>query len=166
MSVFTPIDDDDTNHGDLLSVELFAKIADNVNYLIDSNPVGKVIMVLYGLTSVPLPDPNYWQLCDGSPIIDPLSPLVGFNTPDYTDVGRFLRGFSTLGQVGNFSGSHTKNLSHSHGGATGADMTDQCDNDNDFFGGVAHVHSITPNLGSAINFEPPHTRILHFIKIR
>jgi hypothetical protein len=38
------------------------------------------------------PLPHGWHECDGSVVIDPLSPLSGQNLPDLNSDGRFLRG--------------------------------------------------------------------------
>lgn len=166
MSKYTPMDDDDTQYGDLMSVESFSAIATNINYLIDSVKPGKIYMVAVGIPGVPDPDPRFWQECDGSMITDENSPLRGHETPDYSDVGRYMRGYATIGEVGNYAGSHTKNLAHSHGGATGGTSTEGTDNDDDMWNTRSHTHTISSDLNSPINFEPAHVRIKHFIKIR
>lgn len=82
MPIPTGLDDADALPGDLVSVEAFTAMATALNYLIDCAGVGKISMMLYGLTGVPAPNPKYWQLCDGSLITDPDSPLRGGNTPN------------------------------------------------------------------------------------
>lgn len=167
MSFYTPLDDDDSVNGKLISVELFSSIADNINYLIDSNPVGKVIMVAYGLSGVPVPNPEIWQLCDGSEITNEHSPLRGNPTPNYATVGRYLRGYNTVGEIGNYGGANTKNLQHNHTGLTdGSGFEILVDTDNDGYTSVLHYHAISSDLSTSINFEPAHVRINHYIKIR
>lgn len=172
MSVFTSIDDDEAALGDLLSVELFTKIATNLNYLIDSVPAGEIAAILYGLPGVPAPDPKYWQECDGSAITEEASPLRGGNTPDAATAGRYLRGYDSIGNVGTTSGSNTKDLSHSHGGATGiiAGIDPEefhTDADNDQFNSTPyHTHTIASDLSAAQNFEPVHIRVRLYLKIQ
>lgn len=171
MSLFTPLDDIAADLGDLVSVELFAGIATNLNYLIDCVPPGKIAGIMYGLPGVPAPDPKYWQLCDGSEITDADSPLRGGFTRDMATAGRYLRGYDSIGNVGNTGGANTKNLQHNHTGATsiiaGIDPEQfKTDSDNDEFNGSPfHTHTVANDLGTAINFEPPHVRVLFYLKI-
>jgi hypothetical protein len=170
MSLFTPLDDAISDLGDLFSVEMFSGIATDLNYLIDCVPPGKIAMIVYGVTGVPLPDSKYWQECDGAAITDPDSPLRGGNTPDMATLGRYLRGYDSIGNVGTTGGSNTKALSHSHTGLTNVMNTYipdnmKTDSDNDEFNGdPTHKHSISSDL-STLNFEPPHVRVRFFLKI-
>lgn len=169
---FTGIDDNVTEYGDIVASETALAIMDNLNYLIDSVPPGKIIVHLYGLAGVPAPDPEIWQLCDGSAITNPLSPLRGSNTPNYADNGRMMVGAASVGTVGNYGGERNKNLAHDHGGATaGANWTvDHGDTDesNDEFHpfNPDHTHTISSNLSAAVNFDPVHIKVRHYIKIR
>jgi hypothetical protein len=163
---FNPIDDDLIDYGLINSSELFTAIADNLNYLIDSMPVGSVVPILIGLTGVPTPDPSVWQLCNGSMVTNPASPLRGSTTPDYATVGRYMRTFTTVGEIGNYGGSNTKDLTHNHDGQTGLQAgDDQSDTDNDHFTMADHRHTVSSDLTTAVNFEPSHIRVSHYIKI-
>lgn len=164
--MFIQIDDNQTDFGDLVSVELFGQLADNINHLIDAMPVGTIIPILHGLPGVPTPDADIWQECDGTTITHPLSPIRNTIAPDYKTEGRYMRMFTNAGEIGNFGGGNTKNLSHNHGGQTGENggMSDNADTDDDFWTGKNHSHSISTDLG-IYNFEPIHVRIKHYIKI-
>lgn len=164
--MFVQIDDNQTDFGDLVSVELFGQLCDNINHLIDAMPVGTIIPILYGLPGVPTPDADIWQECDGTTITHPLSPIRNTVAPDFKTDGRYMRMYSSIGEVGNFSGSNFKNLGHNHGGQTGENpsMSDNADTDDDFWTGKNHTHPISGDLGT-YNFEPIHVRIKHYIKI-
>ena len=177
MSVFTPIDDNVSDLGDLVSKELMLAIANNVNNLIESTSVGMITPILYGFTGVPAPDPDIWQLCDGSPITNAKSPLRGYNTPDFSD-GRMIKGATSSGTPGTRGGAHTRSLEHDHGGVTGivhiwVPAIGQSSGDTDYHSfNAAHVHSVTGNAVygdtpplSATPLDPVHLKILHYIKI-
>jgi hypothetical protein len=162
----TDIDDNIADAGDLVSVEAFSAIADAINALMDSTPVGSICTIAVGLPGVPAPDSRVWQECDGAPITETLSPLFGQNAPDLRD--RYLRGASSVGQIGLYGGSNTKNLQHSHGGATqNADAAGGAvDASSGYWEAVAHNHPISNDLNTPINFEPVHITCKHYLKIR
>jgi hypothetical protein len=163
--MFTPLDDDLSTYGELVSVEAFQGIALGINYLIDGAGPGQIICVLTGLPGVPTPDPRLWQKCDGSLITDENSDLRGSNTPDMRDL--FMKGANLPGEAGATGGSNTKNFAHAH---TGFTQPNPIGADNSEFGVnyltiYSHVHSIPSNLGT-VNVEPAHYRVEHYIKIR
>lgn len=163
---FAPLDDNLADAGDLVSVELFRSIAQNCNYLMDAMPIGSIIPVMVGFGACPLPDPLYWQLCDGSPIRNVYSPMFLSTTPNYEDVGgRYMRGYINAGTIGVYGGSNTKDLSHTHGRTSVYSPGQDGDSDNDQITAVPHDHGIPSSLGTAINFEPVHFRVRHYIKI-
>lgn len=164
--MFLQIDDDSAKFGALVSVELFNQLTTNINYLIDSLPIGCVIPVLTGFPGVPVPDSNLWQECNNTPIANPLSPMHNTHAPNYTDEGRYTKNYTSFGDVGNYGGGNIKNLAHSHGGQTeeNPSMDTNADTDDDFWTGKNHRHSISSDLGS-YNFEPEHIRVKHYIKI-
>ena len=164
--MFIEINDNLADFGDLVSVEFFGQLGDNINHLIDALPVGSIVPIAHGFPGVALPDADIWQECDGSMIVHPLSPIRNTVAPDYKTDGRYMRMFDTIGEVGNFGGSNTKNLGHSHGGETqdNPGMATNADTDNDFWSGKNHRHSISADLG-IVNFEPVHHKVKHYIKI-
>lgn len=164
--MFIQINDNITDFGDLVSVELWQQLCDNVNHLLDAMPVGTIIPIIHGLPGVPTPDTDIWQECDGTTISHPLSPIRNTVSPDYKTEGRYMRMYTSPGDIGNLSGSNIKNLTHDHSGHTGENppMDNNADTDSDFWTGKNHTHIISADLGE-FNFEPLHCRIKHYIKI-
>ncbi len=166
--IFDPIDDDDADAFDkIVSVETFSKIAKNINYMIDSMPIGSKIGILINLAGVPTPNPLLWQPCDATPITDANSPLRGFNTPD--DRGQYPKGATTLGQEGDVAGSNTKNWSHAHGGVTGVfgPISDNSARASDRITvNSTHDHGISADLVADRSIEPVHILVKFYIKVR
>ena len=95
-------------------------------------PVGGIIAWAKSFSGVPNLGESYRE-CDGSVIVDALSPMNGQTLPDLTD-NRFLKGSTTSGATG---GSTTT----SNDGASGIvedGVTSAQKSDGD------HVHTITP----------------------
>lgn len=163
------IDSDYGDWSDLVSIELFSAIADNMNYLIDSCPPGSIVPILIGIPGVPTPDPTIWQEAKGDTIQEQLSDLRGQAAPDLRD--RYLKGAASLGQSGQPGGSNTKNLAHSHGGLTGVMQPPSnqhiVSGGSDYWtpNGASHEHTIFPALGT-VNFEPRRLHIRYFLKLR
>lgn len=166
MALFTPIDDNSTNFGDLISVELASTIADNINYLLDSMPLGTVLPIITSIPGIPYPDPNIWQICDGSTITNSYSPLRNNTVPILTGTGKYLKMFSSIGETGSYAGQNVYDLRHNHGGLTGVndEYPTDGDTDDDFFTGKVHQHTIAYDLGT-YDLDPVHITVSHFIKI-
>lgn len=172
---FQEIDDNVADPGDLISVEAFQVVAHNINNLIDSMTPGTIIPVLTGFSGVPIPNPELWQLCDGSPITNVDSPLRGQNTPNYiepevgTSGGRYMRGYINAGTIGNYGGANLHSLAHNHnGGFTEYKDTPlaNADTDDDFMSVLGHRHAIGVGLPALINFEPEYVCVSHYLKIK
>lgn len=168
---FTPfvyLDDNLADLGDLVSVEAFKQIAENINYLLDTMPVGSMVMIMVGLPGVPEPDPTIWKELDGTEITEENSVMFGENAPDFVSGdGKYMRGYSTVGSIGNYGGSNTKDLHHDHGGTEVFDPPTSGDQDSDENTCPGdHMHNMNTALTTLINFEPVHIRIKHYIKIR
>lgn len=167
MSIFTPLDDNLEEYGDIVSVEFFKGLTDNLNYLLDSAPVGEISAFLI-LTGINEPDPRFWQECDGSDVLDQTSPLRGYPTPDMTQTGGlYLKGTDLLASAGQVAGSHEKNLAHDHSGLTQNHHVDNnADTDDDRWSGHNdHAHHMPSDLNTPIDFQPEHGRFRHYIKI-
>jgi hypothetical protein len=165
--VFTPIDDAVADKfGNLVSVETFEGLANNLNYLIDSMPIGSKVPILVGLPGVPAPDPTIWRLCEGGKVTDQNSKLHDQTLPD--DRGRYPKGASTIGQSGLLGGTNFKSFAHSHGGQTLANDNgdDNSDTDDDYITIYQHTHPIPTDLATPVNLEPVHIRVSFYIKIR
>jgi len=96
--------------------ELLKKMAMNNNFLLNLMPIGSIIYINATQIGVTLPNINYWQLCDGSEITNPNSPLrtIGiFNrfTPNFNE--KYPRGANDIIN-NNSGGTNTHNLDHTH----------------------------------------------------
>lgn len=169
---FTPfvfLDDNLSDAGDLVSVEMFQQIANNCNHLVDAMPVGSIVPIMVGVPGVPTPDPLIWHPCDGTEITNPNSTMHNTLAPDYTAAdGRYMKGFVNAGTIGNYGGANNISLQHSHGGFTDnyTIEEDNGDTDTDFITvHQNHRHPLNNDLIGPYNFEPVHFRVLHYIKI-
>lgn len=165
-NTYTPIDDSVATQGSIVAVETFTAIAQSLAYLMDSMPVGAEIIVMTGFPNVPTPNPQIWQLCDGSLITNQNSPLRNQHTPNKASTPLYHRG-SAVGQVGSTGGALTKDFTHAHGGSTGVynAVANKLDDEDVFNEGVSHAHGIFQDLFGSHNVEPPHIRLNHYIKI-
>lgn len=176
---FALIDDADAVAGDLVSTDLFSAICTNLNTLMVSIPVGTIMPVLSGISGIPEPDTNVWELCDGHPVSNQASPIRNRNTPDLTTPGAggpespFLKGALSIGQAGNgngpenYGGAHYPPwLAHSHTGGTGDYAAPQSiSNGNTWFTWVTdHVHGITSDLAGS-QVLPVNITIKCYIKV-
>lgn len=122
--VYTPVHQEETAHLAPTAEEIIRKLIRNNNFLLDLAPIGTIIFVNINQQGGGQPNSNYWQICDGSEITNPNSPLrsIGLNlryTPDFKD--RYPCGADTT-TVNNFGGTHTHMLQHQH--TTGGANTD------------------------------------------
>jgi len=170
--LFQGIEDEATGFGTLVSQELAGLILSSIDYLQKSIPIGMIAPIFTHITGVPTPDPNIWQVCDGSEITNINSPLrsVGGSTrltPNLT--GRYVRILKSLGASGTTFGSNTTTaFAHDHTGFTGfhiapdgADTISDAVNTN-----PQHRHSLGAALTGAINVEPEFITGRYHIKIQ
>lgn len=120
--IFTPVHEEEFDYLEPVSEETMRKLILNSNFLLDLAPVGTIIFVNINQPGVTQPNSNYWQVCDGSQITNPNSPIrsIGLNlryTPN-------MKGLYPCGaefvKVNNTGGTHIHNLVHGHttGGAS------------------------------------------------
>lgn len=169
MPNFIPIDDAGATEGAIISKETMTSVAAAISYLLDSVPVGRVVPILVDWPNVPTPNPDLWQACNGTPVLNPHSPLYGQLTPDLLFSTYYPKGAPTAGQAGQTAGVTTKNVAHDHGGVTGDKAADSTNKGQFFFGtvyfsGKTHAHSINSELGT-VSIQPAHVRIKYYIKI-
>ncbi len=165
---FQYLDDNIADPGDLVSFEAFNALAENVNYLMDSMPVGRIIAIMTGFPGVPAPDPTIWAELDGATITEENSPVRDQPAPDWADEGRYARSADVVGTIGNFGGGNEKDLTHNHSGLTDYNFlagTLNAEDDSDANIVVPHRHAIGTDL-TVVNFEPEHFVVKHYIKIR
>lgn len=121
-------------------------------------PLGGIVAWAKSLSGVPNLSEG-WVECDGSVLVDALSPLNGQTLPDLNGDNRFMRGASTSGGTG---GSET----HIHTGSTGSQSSTRSDIATT--GGAtlsnAHVHnSLTINATSTL---PTYYEIVWIMRVR
>lgn len=122
-------------------------------------PIGGIVSWAKTLAGVPNLAEG-WVECDGSVLVDALSPLNGQTIPDLNGDNRFMRGDSTSGGVG---GSET--MAHTHtgwgtfatqkGGAGANDCLDLTDQPNPVTNGA----SVTEN-------RPPFYTVVWIMRVR
>lgn len=166
---YTQIDDDYSKFGRIVSTEFAQLIKLALDYISSAMPIGDVMPIMTDIPGVVI-NPKIWQECDGSEIVDPDSPLhTTPGTPRFTPnmVDRYVK-FPTIGLVGLAGGSNTRSdMGHNHGGITDSNgYDDNADLDNDHFPSTEHRHSISTDLASVYNVEPPYKTVKFFMRIQ
>ena len=157
----------ESDFGTSIAETLWKRMIDHQNWLNKAVPVG-IVLFFYGsqtyADSDPIDQPNVnWQFCDGSAVVNSNSPLFGQNVPDLREL--FLKGSLSIGTLG---GSDDVNLSHSHGGVTGATLDAEAvantEGGADQGGPSLHTHSIPSALGITSKL-PPYVELQPFMRI-
>lgn len=168
MSVIK-IEEELVKFGAVHSKELATTLRLNMALLYNMIPVGSIHPIMTNLAGDP--DPNRWQLCDGSEILHPNSPLRSVAgsprfTPNMSD--KFIRITTSLGVVGNtggvkdFSGfghSHSTNTVGSAGQSTDSDKSGACYVHD-------HSHGINGDLYGTYYMEPPFVMLRYYMRIQ
>jgi hypothetical protein len=165
------INDNMSDFGDIVSQELASQIKTSLDLIDKMLPIGWIGPIMVNMAGVS-PNPDIWQLCDGSEITNVNSPLrsvpsIPRFTPNLTD--RFIRMTTSLGVVGNSGGVKVFNFAHDHGGRTGT-FTTQEGVDSTKSGltntSFSHNHSISSSLPGDRQMEPPFIHIQYYMKIQ
>jgi hypothetical protein len=172
MAPYVGLDDDLATFGAVVSQELATQIKQNVDYLQKSIPIGMICPIMVHITGISLPDPNYWQLCDGSEITNPNSPCRSTATthrftPNLTE--SFIRVFNaTTAESGSFGGQNqTTAFSHNHSGNTGIHSPPEGAASNRNIYNVAdHSHPIAADLTLDVDMQPPYYTVKYYMKIQ
>jgi hypothetical protein len=130
-------------------------------------PLGTVLDWYRFDASIPVPEG--FAICDGTPVADTGSPFVGRPTPNLGD--KFVRGVTSVAQIGSSGGASTHNHSASSGTNEGGYGTPagnywymsapQFDNLHNARDG--HRHDITVNSSSNL---PPFVGLLKIVRIK
>ena len=125
-------------------------------------PIGGIVPWAKTLTGVPNLAEG-WVECDGSTLVDALSPLNGQTIPDLND-GQFLEGRSTSGATGGsatMAHTHTKSVmgsaSNDQEVATGTGVVVEA---------VTHEHPFTTSAASNAENRPPCYTIVWIMRVR
>lgn len=160
-----------SDFGDVVPFELATALKINIDYMSAFCPVGAIAPILYGMPGVPLPDPNMWQECDGSEIINPNSPLRSQGgsprfTPNMLD--RYIRMPINFGVAGNSGGTNvTLTFRHNHGGRTNvAGVGGAIKGGYDKRHARSHDHGINTSFNDPMNVEPPHYVVRFYMRIQ
>ena len=170
----TKLDEARGAFGDIVSQELAQAIRANLEAMALSFPLGEIAPIMTNIPGVSV-DENIWQLCNGSEITNPNSPLRSLPgnpryTPDLRD--SFIRVAANPGLVGEHTGSHAlTGLTHNHGGKTGYYETPEQADSSDDEGAAEnttrrHRHSIDPQLTLAYDIQPPYFTVAFYMKIQ
>lgn len=168
--IFTPMHREEASYQTPTHQELVRKFARNFNFLGNLIPVGAIIYVEINKVGVPAPDENVWQLCNGDEITNVNSPLrsVGIIqrfTPNL--LGKHPRSAMDP-NLNTQGGTYSYDLSHSHGGATGANTPpapNTLEQDGPRRVGPTHTHSISVDLKDVVLDFPAAVKYVPYMKI-
>lgn len=124
-------------------------------------PIGGIVAWAKSLTGVPNLAEG-WVECDGSVLVDALSPLNGQTIPDLNG-GIFLEGQATSGATG---GSAT--MAHTHTGTTAIESADpktSTDGGNNV-SDDNHDHTFTTSAASNDENRPPFYTVVWIMRVR
>lgn len=167
------IDNDRGDFGTIGSFQAAEEFRAGLDFLSLVIPVGEVVAIIVGIPGVPTPDPNIFQECDGSEIVNPGSPLRSIGddfrfVPDMRD--RYAKIPQIFGQSGQAGGKNNLNiLRHDHGGITGDYVTPEgADVSNETREpAFRHRHEIDYSFDDGpINVEPPYYTLKWFMRIQ
>lgn len=171
---FTPIDENELSEGQPVTEETMRKLVQNINLLGKLAVVGSIRAIAVQTPGVPVPNPDQFQHCDGSPITNDFSPLRSTDgherkTPKLND--KYIRGAQTTTEnhdTGDLEPgkSATRDLSHTHNtgfvcqGTQGEEGDERHGYDN-----RCHNHGITTDLSEEDPIELAHVQTAFYLKI-
>jgi hypothetical protein len=162
-----------SDFGDVISVELAEAMRKNLDFLRAVCAIGEVAPIMVNIPGVPLPNPNYFQECNGSEITNENSPLrslglTQYFTPDMRD--RYIYITKIGGQnAGTQGGANTTyDFKHNHGGYTGSVGTNHSSRHSNESREAAftHNHTIAFSHADPINMEPPFYTVKFYMRIQ
>lgn len=165
MAIVTPdspdkLDDNQLDFASSLAEATFKQIGRDINFLIDSMPIGSIVAVAVNLPGMTAPNSSIWQKCDGSEITHPDSPLrsqgasIRF-TPTLTD-NRYLKGTDTGGQ--NTYGGNANPTTSGSGSANSGDLDENS-------GGSPINFDYAPPHDHTVSVDPIHYTVVFYLKI-
>lgn len=154
---FTKTHKEEVFYENSINEETIKKIIYNNNWLLDLVPIGSIVYIQTNQIGGGTPDPNVWQFCDGSEIVNPNSPIrsIGLNqrfTPDMRS--RFPRVSNTLNTNGT-GGTWNHNLEHAHSTGLPSAIGGTIDKKGDRRRRDQHSHSISAQYSNPTVIEAP-----------
>lgn len=148
---------------------LWSKAKDMTEHADAAMPIGAVMFMIATQPNLPnLPNPAYWQLCDGSVVTNTLSPMHGQTLPDLRNI--FIK-HPKLGDAALISsgGDNTRSFNHNHTATTSPD-TDRDVNTGvkhgeDVATGGIHNHIILPDLPLIYDITPQAQQVQIYVRI-
>lgn len=173
-SVFTPVHDEEVASESSVTEQTVHKIIRNINFLGDLVPLGTIGVLNINQVGVSPIDGTVWQLCNGSEITNPQSPLrsLGLNTRFVPNINeQYIRnaGATTGNATG---GSWDFPLGHNHGGNTGGRNPPSGNEYQEDEGdgvrriGPDHNHSISSALGTITIDYPQWLKVAAYMKVQ
>lgn len=154
----TPIHDIETDYNSPINEETLHKLIYNNNWLLDLRPVGSIVFINTNQFGASTPDSAVYQICDGSEITHPNSPIRSFGlnqrfTPDLR--GKYPRGANNW-TTNPSGGTWDHNVAHAHstGGYSTIGNTITANKGNRRRRDQ-HTHSIGSALTSPLTVETP-----------
>lgn len=180
MSIVTPpiltkLHDAEIDYLTPVQEQALQKLIQNMNFLGSLIAIGSIIYVNTGQPGVAIPDPDLWQICDGTEILNPFSPLasIGIETRFTPDLRNKFARCALDADVNGTGGNNVYDAEHSHGGETGE--TTPSPNvywEGGLFGphdrrkGDTHKHDLTTALTDEITVDyPAHLKVNAYMKI-
>ncbi len=155
--VISPIHNSETDYLSSINEETLHKLIANNNWLLDLRPIGSIVFINTNQAGASTPDSNVYQICDGSEITHPNSPIrsIGLNqrfTPDLRD--KYPRGANSY-VVNPIGGTWDHNVSHAHSTGGPSAIGGTIDTKGDRRRRDFHTHSISSALASTLVVETP-----------
>jgi hypothetical protein len=170
-SVFTEYDLSEVDLHNPTQEELIRKMIANNNLLLDLIPIGAIIYLNDNQSQGVSINSQLWQICDGSEITNPLSPIRSLGifqnfVPDLRD--KYIRGAND--EVNNNSGgSHAHGLNHTHvigaGGGGGSGLDNETKGPGDQRHGPAHNHGLDEDLAITEIITPKFVYLNAYMKV-
>jgi len=180
------IDENVSDFGGIVSIEMMQQFKAAVEHLQLSIPIGQIAPIyIYDFPEFPLLNLDVWQECDGGIIINDKSPLYNPETPedlsgtiDELKVNRvpdmrdrYIRMSKALGEDGDFGGYNSYDFGHNHSGSTSVHIWNTNGADANNIGNAhtdaryVHAHSVYSDLTNEINVEPPFFGLKFYMRI-
>ena len=160
----------DENPNDIMADTLISGVTlvEKESRSIGDSPIGAIIAWAKNLSGVPNLAEG-WVECDGTTLVDALSPLNGQTIPDLNGDSQFIRGNSTSGGTGG-AATQTTSLNHAGQVSSSAEVVQQhtVDGSNEIIhigGGGVNVDILT-DVTNSFAIIPPFYNVVWIMRIK